>query len=115
MRAELGAHHDRNANFGRVSGIGTGESGWTDTYNGERITVDDELRSNHLRIGRKPALPVSVAQHGYWVTTLKFVIFGGEQSANRGLQSEHREVVPGYKLSGNAFSSAIPTDTHRRF
>src|SRR5690606_36988938 len=65
---------------------------WRYADDGQRHIVDEERAPEDVRVASECALPVRVAQHDRFRSSVDSIILRAEHPAERGLKAEHREI-----------------------
>ena len=111
FRRHGGLHQDGHADLRRLRRIDAGKSRRRDADDRHRRVVDEDLLADHVRVARKAADPVVVAQHHDRMPLVDLVVFlRVEDAPQRRLDPQHREVVPGDELRLEPLGAVVDAD-----
>src|SRR5215472_11264912 len=95
----LRLHHHGDADIGRVAYLKPVEAPRGHADDGERASIDQDLRSDDSGRASHPALPPGEADDGHGMGAWKTIIVGSKHTTGDGLDAEHRIVVARYQLA----------------
>ncbi len=113
LRADLGLHHDGDANLRGRSGIGAVKSGLADADDGERISIHQQFLADDVGPAAETAQPVAIADDRDGMAARDLIVIRREDSAERGSDAEHREIAARDEFALHALGFSLRTDAER--
>src|SRR5262249_37732872 len=113
-RNDLLLHHHRHPKIERKAGKPAFESFGRNSDDGERISVQNDLASDQIRIGVESAFPQAFADHCNRMASRSRILFRKERSSRYGFDFEHVEEIAAYYAAVDPLSAIAVAETQRR-
>jgi hypothetical protein len=115
LRANLGFHHDGDANLRRRAGTGAVKSFPADANYGERVTIDQQLLADDIAAAAEASPPVTVADDRDGVAARGSVVIGRDDASQGRGHAEDLKVGAGDEFAVDALGFPFGADAHRSF